>query len=172
MQNIELKVFVPDFKNIIFTLNNIGAEYKNKLNQIDTYYKISIARLKLRETNNANFELIYYERPDEIESKLSKYEILKIEDNELEKIKLFLKNSFSELVTVEKSRDLWIYKNTRIHLDSVSKLGKFLELETTVKNITLEQAQEEYDNIVKILNLNIYKKYNKSYSDLLLESIN
>lgn len=78
-----------------------------------------------------------------------------------------LAKEFGEKVVIKKERTLWIYKNTRIHLDKVKKLGKFLELETVVRNADLNQAREEYNEVVRLLNLSNYKRHDKSYSDLL-----
>ena len=63
---------------------------------------------------------------------------------------------------------MWIYKNTRIHLDDVNKLGKFLELETVIDGINLINAKKEHEKVIKLLNIAQCKKIKKSYSDLLL----
>jgi adenylate cyclase class IV len=49
----------------------------------------------------------------------------------------------------------------------VDKLGTFLELETVVKK-SLVEARKEYGEVVNFLDLERYKKLNKSYSDMLL----
>jgi predicted adenylyl cyclase CyaB len=77
--------------------------------------------------------------------------------------------TFGKLVTVEKKRSLWMYKNTRIHIDNVKDLGRFLELETVVKNGDIKKAKKEYAEIMELLNLSRYKKERESYSDLLLK---
>ena len=42
---------------------------------------------------------------------------------------------------VEKTRRLFIWRHTRIHLDEVKGLGVFLELETVAKEIDLDAAR-------------------------------
>lgn len=83
-----------------------------------------------------------------------------------------LTKTFGKLVTVEKRRSLWMYKNTRIHLDKVKHLGTFLELETVVKRDNIKKAKKEYTEMMKLLSLSRYKKERKSYSDLLLKKHN
>lgn len=167
MKNIELKVSLDNFKQIIPFLKKSGAKHKQKLHQIDTYYKCDKGRLKLREINNKNFQLIFYKRPDNYASKLSNYFILKLSRNQFKVIKMIMGVAYDSLNVIKKERDLWIYRHTRIHLDSVSSLGKFLELETVVSGISSRQARREHDDAISFLNLARFKRYDKSYSDLL-----
>lgn len=168
MKNIELKISLNNFSDIILALKLAGAEFKGKLVQTDTYYNCKTGRLKLREINNKDFELIFYKRPDKNGSEVSHYQIAKIEKNQLRNAKIILKASLGEKVIVRKKRNLWLYKHTRIHLDEVNDLGSFLELETVVKGINLMRAEEEHYKIIKLLSIDKFKKCNKSYSDLLL----
>lgn len=165
MKNIELKIFLDDFKEIATLLKKIGARHKERLYQTDTYYNCKTGRLKLREINNRDFELIFYQRPDGGNSKVSNYEILNIKRGQLKAIKSVLSKSFGEKNIIKKERRLWMYKNTRIHLDRVNNLWKFLELETIVKN-GFREARVEHNEIINLLGLSKYKKYDKSYSDL------
>lgn len=168
MKNIELKVFINDFREIAPSLRKIGAKYNRKLKQVDTYYDCKNSRLKIRIIDNTIFELISYQRPNRKGTKISNYHVTKIKPTEIETIRSGLEHKFGKKVIVKKQRNLWIYKHSRIHLDKVYGLGKFLELETVVKRITPSQARKEYNEIVNLLNLSKYKEYNKSYSDLLL----
>ena len=169
MKNIELKIFLDDFKKIATLLKKIGARYKERLYQTDTYYNCKTGRLKLREINNRDFELIFYQRPDGGNSKVSNYEISNIKRGQLKTIKSVLTKLLGEKNIIKKQRDLWMYKNTRIHLDKVKKLGKFLELETIVKN-GFKEARVGHNEIINLLGLSKYKKYDKSYSDLFLQN--
>lgn len=167
MKNIELKVRVENFGELVRILKKKDARYEGVLRQADVYYNCENGRLKLREINNKRSELIFYSRPDKNGSKISEYQILKIEKKQLQGTKAILKAALGEKVIVRKKRELWLYEHTRIHLDIVNKLGKFLELETVVENINLRQAKKEHDDVIKFLGLGQFEKYNKSYSDLL-----
>lgn len=69
---------------------------------------------------------------------------------------------------VEKHRQLYLYDNTRIHLDEVKGLGSFLELETLVIN-GKEDAEKRFKEIIKLLGLKTENEIRKSYRDLMLE---
>jgi predicted adenylyl cyclase CyaB len=171
MKNIELKVRVNHFGKILKDLRALRARRTFKLYQVDTYYRVKNgARLKIREINKKEFQLIYYKRPDYKKSKLSDYKIIYFDKNETSILKSLLSEILGVLITVKKVRNLWIYKHTRIHLDKVEKLGSYLELETVMKNITHSEAIKEHRNVISKLNLNQYKSESSSYSNLLLKS--
>ena len=69
---------------------------------------------------------------------------------------------------MEKNRLLYIYNNTRVHLDKVKDLGKFLELETLVLN-GLEDAKKRYSDIISKLELDLNNQLKNSYKILIEE---
>jgi len=168
MKNIELKIILDDFLEITKILKKSGAQFKGRLAQIDTYFNCKKGRLKLREINRKNFELIFYQRPDKQSSRLSNYQIAEFKKDQAQNIKLVLSESLGVLVAVKKKRNLWIYKNTRIHLDIVEKLGHFLELETVVRGNSLKNARNEHAEVINLLRIDKCKKISTSYSNLLL----
>lgn len=168
MQNIEIKVLINNFKDILEKLKKSNAKYKGEIIQINTYYSCKAGRLKIRETDNKSYQLVFYQRPDLSERKISNYEVIDIAKSQVVNLRKVLKMIFGEKTIVEKRRALWIYKNTRIHLDRVKKIGNFLELETLVKG-DLKKARKEYKEISILLKLEKYKKYKKSYSDIILK---
>lgn len=168
MKNIELKIILNNPKNILSTLKNMGAKNKGILYQVDTYFNTQNGRLKTREINNKDFELIYYQRPNVGQSKISDYQIIKLSLLDGHKLIDALKKTNEVKVIVKKERNLWISKNTRIHIDKVKNLGNFLELETVIDKIDKKMANKEHAEIVALLNINNEIKVNESYSDLLL----
>ncbi|MGA2666793.1 MAG: class IV adenylate cyclase [Patescibacteria group bacterium] len=173
MINVELKVSVKDFKGIIFHLKKIGAGSKGKFSQVDTYYKSKNGRLKIREIDHKFYQLITYYRKDQAESKISDYTIEDLNKKELKQYKWRLSRTNGKSVKVSKKRELWIYNNTRIHLDKIQGLGKFIELETVVKNPDdLQQLEKEHQEVINLLNLSSFTRVSKSYSDLILEKKN
>ena len=160
--NLELKIKVESHAKLIKMLGRIYAEKKGILNQKDIYYKAKNGLLKLRVEGN-NFTLIKYLR-DEKGKRWSSYELLRLEGKNPEK---YLNDIFEIDTIVEKKRILYLYKNTRIHLDEVKGLGKFLELETLLVS-TRKDADTRFKEIIKLLNLDPSKQIRKSYKLLML----
>lgn len=171
MKNIELKVFFNNFNKIVPGLKRLGASHVGMFNQTDTYYDFGNERFKIRETKGDKSMLIKYSRPDKFSSKISQYSLKTVAKNKLQEVKSRLAASLGEKVVVKKRRSLWIYRNTRIHLDVVNHLGKFLELETVVRKISFDQAKREHNKVINFLNLARNKKYDKSYSDMLINKL-
>lgn len=160
--NLELKIKVESHTKLINALRRINAEKKRILQQKDIYYNIKKGLLKLRIEGN-NFTLIKYLR-NEKGKRWSKYELLRLEGKNPEK---YLNDVFDVDTIVEKKRILYLYKNTRIHLDEVKRLGKFLELETLLVS-TRKDAEIRFKEIIKLLNLNLSNQIRKSYKSLML----
>ncbi|MFH2029074.1 MAG: class IV adenylate cyclase [Bacteroidota bacterium] len=162
-QNLELKLKLASHKEIRKTLRSIKAEFKGILRQKDIYYKTSGMLLKLR-TVNGKHELIKYRRDESGADRWSDYELLFLEG---ENVETYFNDFFETECIVEKSRELWLYKDTRIHLDDVKYLGLFLELETVVKE-DRRKAKELFDVIVSLLSLNLNDQILSSYKLLFL----
>ncbi len=164
-KNLELKIEITDFDFVIKTLNSIGAEYLGVLQQKDIYYKNPNGLLKLR-VMPSHSELIFYNRNEKTGDRWSDYKVLKIEN--AEEPEKFFNGVLEPEITVEKARTLFLYKNTRIHLDEVKNLGKFLELETIVEQ-SLDDAKERFDFLVEKLRLDLTRQIRKSYKNLIEE---
>lgn len=168
MKNIELKSKCSDLNAAVRVCWEIGAQYGGILMQTDTYYNVPEGRMKLRNVNNEKFELIYYFRVDKGAEKESNYEIIKLKDDK--DIKKILKDSLGVKGVVKKIRELYLYQNARIHLDSVKGLGKFIEFEVVCGN---EKEMKEAPKKIKYLKgvFKIEKKnlVAKSYIDLIKE---
>ena len=160
--NLELKIKVESHAKLIKTLGRIKAEKKGILKQKDVYYKTRNGLLKLRIEGN-NFTLIKYLR-NEKGKRWSNYELLQLKGKNPEK---YLNDIFNIDTIVEKKRIFYLYKHTRIHLDEVRGLGKFLELETLLVS-TRKDAEIRFKEIIKLLNLDLSKQIRKSYKLLML----
>jgi predicted adenylyl cyclase CyaB len=169
MRNIEIKVSINGFDEVIPLIKEKGAKFEGQLQQVDTYYESKSGRLKIREINGRKFEIIYYERPNDRNSRISDYYITEIAPDQLQPIKHVLEKTRGEKIVVKKARSLWLYKNTRIHLDEVEDLGTFLELETVTREGNLDEARKEYDEISEFLKLSRLKSFGESYSDMLMQ---
>ncbi len=165
-QNLEIKIKLNSHDEIISKLKNLNAEFITTLNQKDVYYNLENSLLKLR-IQNHNTELISYNRAENGSTRWSNYEVLEIKGENAEN---FLEKIFKVEAVVEKKRDLWMFKDTRIHLDEVKGLGTFLELETLVLN-GQEDAEKRFNFLVKELNLDFENQIRTSYRNLISENI-
>ena len=159
--NLELKIKINWDKKVEKLAKKAKAEFRGVLKQKDVYYKYKNGLLKLRVENGACC-LIKYLR-DEKGKRWSNYEILKLDGKNVEK---YLSDILKIEAVVEKKRKLYVYKDTRIHLDEVKSLGKFLELETVVTK-NKKKAEKEFADVVKMLNLDLTKQIKSSYRNLL-----
>lgn len=167
MQNIELKVRVPDLAQVRSRAIALGAEHHWTRKQTDTYFRVATGRLKLRETDGDDpATLIAYARPDDPNSRISQYELLPVSDGE--RLKRMLVSTLGVLVTVRKTRELYLAGDTRIHLDQVDMLGSFVELETVVSEQSMADAMQEHHKVKSALRLDTYEPVAISYSDLIM----
>ncbi len=162
-KNLEIKVQLSSHKEVksILKKNKIGFE--ELLIQKDIYYKVEIGILKLR-IENGTQTLIFYDRNEKSKKRWSDYHLLQIDKTNCNK---YLKRFLDVVVIVNKKRELYLYNNTRIHLDYVSGLGYFLELETRVLN-GLKDAEKRFAEMISLLKLDNKKEIRASYKDLLI----
>ncbi len=160
--NLELKAKLDNFRKIKSLLKKINAEHCGILNQRDTYFKAKGFLLKLRRVNG-EYELIKYIRDEKTKKRWSNFELLKIEGKNPEK---YLSSFLKVEAVVEKKRELYMFKNTRIHLDTVKGLGKFIELETIVDKGKID-AQKRFNELVDLLDLDLTKQIKTSYRFLI-----
>ncbi len=168
MINLEIKVVASNIEEIKNKAIKIGVSNNGVLQQTDTYLLVGKKRLKLREETDRN-HLVFYVRENTNDSKFSKYYIVNIPKYLSPIIKKILSAIFGVKVIVNKKRELLIYKNTRIHLDTVENLGTYIELETVFNNNQKEiDLTGEHNFVISSLGLNNLEKISSSYSDLLL----
>jgi predicted adenylyl cyclase CyaB len=164
--NLELKVKLNSFNPIKKTLLELNARYSGILNQTDIYYKITGGLLKLRIENGVQ-SIIKYKRDEKSSNRFSNYHILELSSGDARK---FFKDVLEIEAVVIKKRYLYIYDNTRIHLDNVKGLGYFLELESLVINGKAE-AKKRFNTICCALMLGKYNEIRKSYRDMVMSRI-
>jgi adenylate cyclase len=137
------------------------------MEQKDTYFKLGENKIKTREIDDSEIQLIKYFRKEVKGKKISSYSVETI--SSIEKEAFFRRNK--TLCEVFKKRELWIYKNTRVHIDKVKGLGKFLELETVLKKVSKKEGDKEFNDLISILGIDKGKSIPLSYSDILLAKI-
>ena len=167
-RNLEFKARVESFNVLRENLARLEAERVLTTYQVDTYFNVPNGRLKLREEEDYEAMLVYYERPDAAESRYSHYQLCGIANGAT--FKQMMSDALGVMVIVEKNRELWNYGNTRIHLDEVANLGEFVELETVIRDQSEAEAQAEHKRLKERLQIASADLIPVSYSDLLLDS--
>jgi homotetrameric cytidine deaminase len=129
-RNVEIKARDADPAGTLERARALGASDEGVLVQRDTYFGRARGRLKLREEPEGA-TLIAYARPDQSEARTSAYRLAAISDPGA--VKAALDAALGTVVVVEKRRHLLLYENVRIHLDDVTDLGAFVELEAVAE---------------------------------------
>jgi len=129
MKNLEIKAAAEDLPGLRRALRQLGARRVPKpLDQVDWYFATPRGRLKLRHRKGArSAELIFYVRADSAKARLSEYQKLPVAD--VPGVLRLLRAMFTPGACVRKRRDLWLFGETRVHLDRVAGLGTFVEIE-------------------------------------------
>jgi predicted adenylyl cyclase CyaB len=141
--NLELKARVASLNDAAAIALACGARYEGFLIQRDTYFRVRAGRLKIRETEGAGAELICYLRDDVAGARVSRYTRDRIQNAEL--LNGILHESLGILTIVDKKRELFLYRNARIHIDNVRGLGSFVEFEI------MEGDPEESETLMQFL---------------------
>lgn len=163
-RNLEIKVKLDSHREIKNILTKNKIKRSEVLHQKDIYYKVPSGLLKLR-IENGKQTLIFYERNEKSKKRWSDYFLLDINSNDADK---FFDKFLERVIEVKKVRELYLFNNTRIHLDKVDKLGYFLELETRVVN-GLRDAEKRFSYLVDLLDLKKYPELRNTYRNLLLK---
>jgi len=168
MLNIEIKARTNQPNHIKSILENLKANYQGIDHQIDTYFKVSEGRLKLRQGNIEN-SLIFYQRPNQAGPKASNFLLYHPEKENSEQLKNLLTTALGEKIVVDKQRAIYFLENVKFHVDQVVRLGDFVEIEVMDKEETgdiaiLEKQCQKYMNLFGIEEVDLV---DGSYSDLL-----
>ena len=84
-------------------------------------------------------------------------------------MKKILKKILTPLIVIEKVREIYRYRGTQIHLDTVKKLGKFIEFErqTSDDPKRIEKDRLILEKLMKKLKIDPSNLESLSYSDLI-----
>jgi homotetrameric cytidine deaminase len=169
MRNIEFKARDPQPERTLELALALGAEDRGEIAQTDTYFSRARGRLKLREQDPGETELIQYQRADSPGARESEYRRVPAADAHA--LRAALHAALGTLVVVEKRRRLLVHDDVRIHLDQVEGLGAFLELEAVAAPGS--DLAAEHDKVSRLrAELDVAKTslVPQSYSDLLLDT--
>lgn len=166
VKNIEFKARCWDLQALRDRLKKAGVAPSRRMRQVDTYFRVPGGRLKLREIEAGESQLVQYFRPDENAARQSDYIVVPVDRPE--PLKQALTRALGVSVVVDKVRELFLWEHTRVHLDAVKGLGTFVELETVIEKQTAEAARAECERIQKALQISADDLLSVSYADLLI----
>src|SRR5207253_5771694 len=110
-------------------------------------------------------ELIYYRRPNELGPKESFY--LRAPTTAPEVLRESLTLAYGQIGRVQKHRTLFLAGRTRIHLDRVSGMGDFLELEVVLEeNESFDVGVREANELLAKLGVGQSQLIEGGYFDL------
>jgi adenylate cyclase class IV len=132
--NIEVKARIRDWDRQFAEAERLAGGRAAMMDQVDTFFNAPTGLLKLREFAPDRGELIYYQRPDQPGPKLSEYSITAT--NSPSSLCETLAQALGIFGELRKRRWLFLSNrwdgHTRIHLDEVKGLGRFIELEVVL----------------------------------------
>jgi len=165
--NVEIKAHCADLSQIRDILTSKHAMFKGTAHQIDTYFKCRMGRLKLRE-DQFESTLIHYVREEIAGPKKS--QVTLYTTNAPATLKESLKKSLGILTIVDKKREIYWIDNVKFHLDTVDKLGEFVEIEAIDYDGTLgaEKLYQQCNLYLELFGIQTSQLIRDSYSDLLM----
>jgi predicted adenylyl cyclase CyaB len=165
-QNLELKARCPDLEAARASVCHIGARVAGIEIQTDTFFRVPSGRLKLREIEGQPTALIWYDRPDELSARMSRYYLNSVPD--AEKMKATLTAALGVRGVVHKCRAIYLWHNVRIHLDEVRDLGTFMEFEAVLgPGDELATARARLGHLCQVLGIVPADHLAIAYADLL-----
>ena len=168
--NIEIKARCNNFGRIRRVLTDNGADFKGIDHQVDAYFKVPAGRLKLRQGNIEN-SLIFYRRPDQHGPKRADVSLFRTDSPGCAQLRKVLAGAMETLIVVDKQREIYFIDNVKFHLDTVEKLGSFVEIEAIDEtgDLGIETISAQCDYYIRLFDIGDADLVDVSYSDLLLE---
>lgn len=163
-KNLELKAPLVDLAHAREVAERLGCEPGGLLVQVDTYFQAPNGRLKLREINGVEAQLIAYDRPEDQAQRWSRFRVVAVGDPA--GMKVLLGESLGLRGTVEKRRHLYLWNDCRIHLDEVAELGTFLEFEVLSRGDD-GSDRDRMETLMQHFGVQAADAIRASYSDLL-----
>ena len=79
-RNLEVKARLADLDSAREAVTQLGARFTVIEEQRDTYFRVPLGRLKLREIDGSSATLIWYDRPDREDVRPSTYYLVPVAD--------------------------------------------------------------------------------------------
>jgi predicted adenylyl cyclase CyaB len=129
-RNVEIKARIESVEALTQRAAALADQGPTEIAQDDTFFACPNGRLKLRAFSATSGQLIFYRRPDQAGPKESFFLISPTSSPDTLREALTL--AYGQAGRVRKHRTLFLAGRTRIHLDRVTDLGDFLELEVVM----------------------------------------
>ncbi len=165
-RNIEIKARVSDMGALETQARSLADQGPIDIFQDDTFFNCDAGRLKLRKFDQNRGELIFYQRADESGPKESFY--LRSETVTPNDLCESLAMAYGVCGRVQKHRVLYLVGRTRIHLDRVTGLGDFIELEVVLGDSdSVTEGADEAHALMAALGVDEDALVRGAYVDLL-----
>lgn len=156
---------MDDLDAIRTRLAGFGGVRERSVRQRDTFFAVPHGRLKLREETEGA-RIIYYERPDVPDAKVSRVHLATVGDPSA--VAAVLAAALGVRAAVAKRREIWRWERVQVHLDDVDHLGRFIELEETVEDeAALPAALDHVRDLVARLGIPAAAVAPTAYADML-----
>ena len=163
--NFEFKARLNNEQRVREALKRLNARFIGTDHQIDTYFRVSSGRLKVREGRLEN-ALIFYQRSNVRRARQAAVEMMLLPRRN--SLRAILERSLETLAVVDKRREIYFVKNVKIHLDRVRRLGNFLEVEAISRAGDLKKIRSQARQFQKLFGITVKDIVAESYSDLIL----
>lgn len=165
--SVEIKARCRDADRVREVLRARNARLAGTDHQIDTYFRVSDGRLKLRQGNIEN-ALIAYRRPDQAGPKTSDVALAPVSNGD--DLRVVLERALGVLVAVDKRREIYYVENVKFHIDEVVGLGSFVEIEACgAADADREPLLAQCRKYMELFGIREEDLVERSYSDLLLD---
>ncbi len=165
-RNTEIKAKARDFQGQMFIAKSLSNGKVQRLFQEDSFFRVPVGRLKLREFGDGRGELIQYERNNSLEPAESRYLLYPTDDPAA--LKEALVKALGIRAVVRKKRTVYLVGQTRIHFDEVEDLGEFIELEVVLKHgENADYGAAIAEDLMKKLGIDKRDLVESAYVDLL-----
>jgi len=165
VKNLEAKFRLSNHGEAEARASAIGYTQRAMLHQRDTFFRVANGKLKLRE-ENGSAALIFYHRDESGPLMISNYQIVKVADP-LRTLRI-LAAALGPIAIVEKARILMMRDNVRLHLDKVTRLGDFGEIEAVIADgDDPERSRDAVNEILAALNVAKADLIDVSYFEML-----
>ncbi len=163
--NYEFKARLKSEREVRAAFRNLRARFLGTDHQIDTYFRVSRGRLKVREGRIEN-ALIFYLRSDALRARPARIDMMPLPRRN--SIRSILSAALGVLAVVDKRREIYFAGNVKVHLDRVRGLGKFVEVEAISRTGGLERIRAQARKFQALLGIADSDIVPESYSDLVL----